>query len=255
MRLPAASWHHWRPLHNNCCLPNIIIRGKASPTSWAARAKVRGTVQSAPTSSRICASGGAQQRAINPARRIHAREMPSYSEEAHKLGARSPPRARYATIKDAIRAGIDPSNIPADRRRRHCLAKQHGTYLVFDIYNDDYILQEGAKQECSPSPSKKEKKSAACSVKFPHTFSIRREDGVRYGFRRLPTRRQRAQFGRYRMGHEASRTPSRPPRNAADLLGLADRLARSETGTTPISSPSAATRSPTRASSNPSNSS
>ena len=25
------------------------------------------------------------------------------------------------------------------------LAKQHHTYLVFDIYNDDYILKEGAK--------------------------------------------------------------------------------------------------------------
>jgi len=38
------------------------------------------------------------------------------------------------------------------------LAKQHGTYLVFDTYNDDYILQEGAKAGMLPEAIEKEKK-------------------------------------------------------------------------------------------------
>src|SRR5262249_45591672 len=37
------------------------------------------------------------------------------------------------------------------------LAKQHGTMLVFDIYNDDYILQEGEKAGMLPEAIQKEK--------------------------------------------------------------------------------------------------
>ncbi len=38
------------------------------------------------------------------------------------------------------------------------LAKQRGTYLVFDIYNDDFILQEGARAGMLPESIEKEKK-------------------------------------------------------------------------------------------------
>lgn len=38
------------------------------------------------------------------------------------------------------------------------MAKQRGTYLVFDIYNDDYILPEGAKAGMLPESIEKEKK-------------------------------------------------------------------------------------------------
>ena len=38
------------------------------------------------------------------------------------------------------------------------LAKEHGTYLVFDIYNDDFILQEGAKAGMLEESIEKEKK-------------------------------------------------------------------------------------------------
>ncbi|HVM76491.1 MAG TPA: amidohydrolase family protein [Candidatus Saccharimonadales bacterium] len=38
------------------------------------------------------------------------------------------------------------------------LAKEHGTYLVFDIYNDDYIMTEGAKAGMLPESIDKEKK-------------------------------------------------------------------------------------------------
>jgi len=49
-------------------------------------------------------------------------------------------------VEDAVRAGIDSiehASLIDDEGIE--LAKQHGTVLVFDIYNDEYILAEGAK--------------------------------------------------------------------------------------------------------------
>jgi imidazolonepropionase-like amidohydrolase len=61
-------------------------------------------------------------------------------------------------IKDAIRAGIDSiehaSLIDEEGIR---LAKEHGTYLVFDIYNDTYILNEGPKVGMLPESIEKER--------------------------------------------------------------------------------------------------
>ena len=63
------------------------------------------------------------------------------------------------SIKDAINAGIDSiehSSLIDDEGI--ALAKQHGTYLDFDIYNDDFILQEGAKAGMLTESIEKEKK-------------------------------------------------------------------------------------------------
>jgi imidazolonepropionase-like amidohydrolase len=49
-------------------------------------------------------------------------------------------------IKNAILAGIDSiehASLIDDEGIR--LAKEHGTYLVMDIYNDDYLLNEASK--------------------------------------------------------------------------------------------------------------
>ena len=49
-------------------------------------------------------------------------------------------------IKDAIRAGVDTiEHASLADEESFTLAKQHGTYFDMDIYNDDYILAEGAK--------------------------------------------------------------------------------------------------------------
>src|SRR3989475_8245802 len=87
-------------------------------------------------------------------------EMQAIAEEAHKLGRKVAAHAHGTqSIKDAIRAGIDSvehSSLIDDEGI--ALAKQHGTYLVFDIYNDDYILQEGSKAGMLPESIEKEKK-------------------------------------------------------------------------------------------------
>lgn len=74
-------------------------------------------------------------------------EMTALVDEAHLLGMKVAVHAHGTSgINDAIRAGADTIE--------HCsladaesfkLAKVHGTWFSMDIYNDDYILAEGAK--------------------------------------------------------------------------------------------------------------
>jgi imidazolonepropionase-like amidohydrolase len=128
---------------------------------WPARAKVRETVKYGADLIKICASGGVLSKGDLPGTPQYTlEEMTAIAEEAHKLGRKVAAHAHGTqSIKDAIRAGIDSiehSSVIDDEGI--ALAKQHGTYLVFDIYNDDYILQEGAKVGMLPESIEKEKK-------------------------------------------------------------------------------------------------
>ena len=128
---------------------------------WAARAKVRETIKYGADLIKICASGGVLSKGDQPGTPQYTlEEMQAIAEEAHKLGRKVAAHAHGTqSIKDAIRAGIDSiehSSLIDDEGI--ALAKQHGTYLVFDIYNDDYILQEGAKVGMLPESIEKEKK-------------------------------------------------------------------------------------------------
>jgi imidazolonepropionase-like amidohydrolase len=86
--------------------------------------------------------------------------MQAIAEEAHKLGRKVAAHAHGTqSIKDAIRAGIDSiEHASLIDDEGIALAKQHGTFLVFDIYNDDFILQEGAKVGMLPESIEKERK-------------------------------------------------------------------------------------------------
>jgi imidazolonepropionase-like amidohydrolase len=128
---------------------------------WAARAKVREVVKYGADVIKICASGGVLSKGDLPGTPQYTlEEMQAIAEEAHKLGRKVAAHAHGTqSIKDAIRAGIDSiehSSLIDDEGI--ALAKQHGTYLVFDIYNDDFILQEGAKAGMLPESIEKEKK-------------------------------------------------------------------------------------------------
>jgi imidazolonepropionase-like amidohydrolase len=127
---------------------------------WPARAKVRETVKYGADLIKICASGGVLSKGDQPGTPQYTlEEMQAIAEEAHKLGRKVAAHAHGTqSIKDAIRAGIDSiehSSLIDDEGI--ALAKQHGTYLVFDIYNDDYILEEGAKVGMLAESIEKEK--------------------------------------------------------------------------------------------------
>ena len=128
---------------------------------WAARAKVRETVKYGADVIKVCASGGVLSKGDQPGTPQYTlEELRAIVEEAHKLGRKVAAHAHGTqSIKDAINAGIDSvehSSFIDDEGI--ALAKQHGTYLVFDIYNDDFILQEGAKAGMLPESIEKEKK-------------------------------------------------------------------------------------------------
>jgi len=92
---------------------------------------------------KILATGGVLSQGDKPgAEQFTFEELKVAAEEAHRAGRKIAAHAHGTQgIKDAVRAGIDSiehgSLIDAEGIE---LMKQHGTYLVADIYNDDYIL-------------------------------------------------------------------------------------------------------------------
>jgi len=127
---------------------------------WQARAKVREMAKYGADTIKICASGGVLSKGDEAgAQQLTLEEMQAIVEEAHKLGRKVAAHAHGASsIRDAILAGVDSvehGSLIDDEGIR--LARQKGTYLVMDIYNDDYILQEGAKAGMLPESLEKEK--------------------------------------------------------------------------------------------------
>lgn len=127
---------------------------------WQARAKVREMAKYGADTIKICASGGVLSKGDEAgAQQLTLEEMRAIVEEAHKLGRRVAAHAHGASsIRDAILAGVDSvehGSLIDDEGIR--LAREKGTYVVMDIYNDDYILQEGAKAGMLPESLEKEK--------------------------------------------------------------------------------------------------
>lgn len=127
---------------------------------WAAKAKVRQNVKYGADLIKICASGGVLSKGDEVgAEQYTVEEMKAIVEEAHKLGRKVAAHAHGTrSIKDAILAGVDSiehASLIDDEGIR--LAKEHGAYLVMDIYNDDYILSQGLKNGLLPENIEKEK--------------------------------------------------------------------------------------------------
>ena len=127
---------------------------------WPARARVRENVKYGVDLIKICASGGVLSKGDQPgAPQYTLEEMQAIADEAHKLGRKVAAHAHGTqSIKDAIRAGVDSiehASLIDDEGIK--LAKEKGTFLVFDIYNDDFILAEGAKVGMLPESIEKER--------------------------------------------------------------------------------------------------
>ena len=128
---------------------------------WQARAKVREVVKYGADLIKICASGGVLSKGDQPGTPQYSlEEMQAIVAEAHKLGRKVAAHAHGTeSIKDAIRAGVDSvehcSLIDEEGIR---LAREKGTFLIFDIYNDTFILEYGAKVGMLPESLEKERK-------------------------------------------------------------------------------------------------
>jgi imidazolonepropionase-like amidohydrolase len=109
---------------------------------------------------KILATGGVLSKGDSPgAEQMTYEEMKMAVDEAHRLGRKVAAHAHGTLgIKDAVRAGVDSiehgSLIDAEGIE---LMKQHGTYLVADIYDDDYILGKAADFGMAKENIEKEK--------------------------------------------------------------------------------------------------
>ena len=138
---------------------NFTDRGVADGP-WAARAKVREMAKYGADVIKICASGGVLSKGDEPgAQQYTLEEMAAIVDEAHKLGRKVAAHAHGASsIRAAITAGVDSvehASLIDEQGMR--LAREKGTYLVMDIYDDDFILQEGAKAGMLPESIEKER--------------------------------------------------------------------------------------------------
>src|SRR6266850_1369115 len=181
------------------------------------------------------ASGGVLSKGDQPGTpQFTLEEMQAIAEEAHKLGRKVAAHAHGTqSIKDAIRAGIDSiehSSLIDDEGI--ILAKQHGAYLVFDIYNDDYILQEGAKAGMLPESIEKEKKIGRLQREnFRRAF----QSGAKMAFGTdsgvYPHGDNARQFGKMvEWGMKPLDAIQASTINAADLLGSSKKAGSIEAG-------------------------
>ena len=127
---------------------------------WAARAKVREVVKYGADLVKFCATGGVLSKGDDVGvQQYTLEEMQAIVEEAHKLGRRVAAHAHGAEgIKTAILAGVDSvehASLIDDEGIR--LARARGTFLVMDIYNDDFILSKGAEMGMLPESLEKER--------------------------------------------------------------------------------------------------
>ncbi len=202
---------------------------------WAARAKVRETIKYGADLIKICASGGVLSKGDQPGTPQYTfEEMEAIAEEAHKLGRRVAAHAHGTqSIKDAIQAGIDSiehSSLIDDDGI--AAAKKRGTYLVFDIYNDDFILQEGAKAGMLSESIEKEKKIGRLQRE---NFRKAWQAGAKMAFGTdagvYPHGDNAKQFAKMvEWGMKPIDAIQAATVRAADLLGWADKVGAVETG-------------------------
>src|SRR5215472_953546 len=110
---------------------------------------------------KILATGGVLSKGDSPgAPQFTLEELKAAAEEAHMAGRKIAAHAHGTQgIKNAILAGIDSiehASLIDDEGIR--LAKEHGVYLVMDIYNDDYILGKAIEFGLPKENVDKEKK-------------------------------------------------------------------------------------------------
>ena len=202
---------------------------------WAARAKVREVIKYGADVIKICASGGVLSKGDQPGTPQYTlEEMTAIAEEAHKLGRKVAAHAHGTqSIKDAIRAGIDSiEHSSLIDEEGIALAKQHGTFLVFDIYNDDFILQEGAKAGMLPESIEKEKKIGRLQREnFRRAFA----QGAKIAFGTdsgvYPHGDNAKQFGKMvEWGMKPVDAIQAATLNAADLIGIGGKAGSLEPG-------------------------
>lgn len=131
---------------------------------------------------KICATGGVLSKRDSPgAQQMTLEEMKAVVDEAHMAGMRVAAHAHgLSGINDALRAGVDTiEHASLADQTSFALAKEHGAWFSMDIYNDDYILAEGAKNGVHAESLEKERQIGR---KQRETFRDAHRAGVKMVF-------------------------------------------------------------------------
>ena len=129
-------------------IPFDLQFGKADGP-WQVRERVRELAHRGVDCIKIIATGAVLTHGSNPgAQEFTLEEMQAAVEEAKKFGLKVAAHAHGTEgIKDAIKAGV-ASIEHGTRIDDECIAlmKEKGTYLVADVYDDEFIQGEGKKR-------------------------------------------------------------------------------------------------------------
>jgi imidazolonepropionase-like amidohydrolase len=198
-------------------------------------AKTREVIKYGADVIKFCASGGVFSKGDLPGTEQYSpAEMAALVEEAHRQGRKVAAHAHGTqAIIDAAKAGVDSiehGSLIDDEGIR--TMKEHGTYLVADIYNDDFILGQGKKFGFTDEMLEKER---MVGEKQREGFRKAAQAGVKITFG--------TDAGVYPHGNNAKQfaymvkyglTPMQAIQsatvNAADLLGWSDRVGSVEPG-------------------------
>ena len=128
-------------------LPWDFRYGEAN-SPWEVRLKVRLLAHNGADHVKVLATGAVLTHGSNPkSEEFTPEELQAAVDEASHFGLRVAAHAHAPEgIKNAIRAGVasvEHATLIDDEGI--ALAKQHGTYLVMDIYDDECIQEEGKK--------------------------------------------------------------------------------------------------------------
>ncbi len=110
---------------------------------------------------KVCMTGGVLSKTDSVGgQQLSYEEIKAIVDEAHMLGMRVAVHAHGTDgINTALRAGVDTiEHASLANAESFKLAKQHGAWFDMDIYNDDYILAEGAKNGVFAESLEKERK-------------------------------------------------------------------------------------------------
>ncbi|OYU14871.1 MAG: Xaa-Pro dipeptidase [Alphaproteobacteria bacterium PA4] len=163
--------------------PNIVVdRSGVASGPQGFREKVREVHKFGADVIKFCATGGVfSARDTVDGQQLTQEEMDALVDEAHRLRMKVAVHAHGTDgIKAAIRAGADTiEHASLADAEAFELAKKAGTAFSMDIYNDDYILAEGAKNGVPEANLAKER---AIGLKQRQTFQAAHKAGVKMVF-------------------------------------------------------------------------
>ncbi len=131
---------------------------------------------------KVCMTGGVLSKTDSVgAQQLSYEEIKAIVDEAHMLGMRVAVHAHGTEgINVALRAGVDTiEHASLADATSFKLAKEHGAWFDMDIYDDDYILAEGAKNGVFAESLEKERQIGR---KQRETFRAAHAAGVKMLF-------------------------------------------------------------------------